>query len=504
MFGNPRFPCSRSASATYFKALISRATKQRRLILPLTLELFSFSPFLSSFPNTPNLHSMSRFELSDRQIASAIDQQRGSAFETRRLNGHSPLNFTSERRSLQGLPISADDYVRNVHSLSPPQQEDGPIQQSRSYNDTWVFPPPDDSLHSHSNGNTMNSAFWNGPGSGTGGSPQEQATNTTNVNGTSSRGVAALSAFNHNQRGLYSARGGSLSNPSVFAQSNGLYSSYSPEFARDAVEPLLHNPPSTATLPLSPASLPALPQGNFDGGYGASHPTPGTQTSHNHSASRSTLWWGELEPWMDEEYAKQVCELMGWDPVSVKIPHAPADPVTGQQPNNPGYCFLTFPAPQQAAAVLQHINNPPGGNQPIMPNSTKPFVLNWASSTSPTPIAQSFSATTPTTNATNNQNQPQKEYSIFVGDLAPETSNSDLVAVFRNPVLGLRNDRAPKFIRPFYSCKSAKIMLDPVTGVSRGYGFVRFTDEADQQRALIEMHGLYCLSRPSKFRLCRT
>jgi hypothetical protein len=28
----------------------------------------------------------------------------------------------------------------------------------------------------------------------------------------------------------------------------------------------------------------------------------------------------------------------------------------------------------------------------------------------------------------------------------------------------------------------------------------RFTDEADQQRALIEMHGLYCLSRPSKCR----
>ncbi|KAJ7841993.1 hypothetical protein B0H14DRAFT_2586553 [Mycena olivaceomarginata] len=91
-----------------------------------------------------------------------------------------------------------------------------------------------------------------------------------------------------------------------------------------------------------------------------------------------------------------------------------------------------------------------------------------------------------------------KEYSIFVGDLAPETSNSDLVAVFRNPVLGLRNDRAPKFIPPFASCKSAKILLDPVTGVSRGYGFVRFTDEADQQRALIEMHGLYCLSRPMR------
>ncbi|KIY46816.1 hypothetical protein FISHEDRAFT_46518, partial [Fistulina hepatica ATCC 64428] len=108
--------------------------------------------------------------------------------------------------------------------------------------------------------------------------------------------------------------------------------------------------------------------------------------------------------------------------------------------------------------------------------------MNWASAVpTPPPAHQNFAATNPQAFS--------KEYSIFVGDLAPETSNSDLVAVFRNP---------PKFIRPFLSCKSAKIMLDPVTGVSRGYGFVRFTDEADQQRALIEMHGLYCLSRPMR------
>ncbi|KAJ7681632.1 hypothetical protein B0H14DRAFT_3677922 [Mycena olivaceomarginata] len=62
--------------------------------------------------------------------------------------------------------------------------------------------------------------------------------------------------------------------------------------------------------------------------------------------------------------------------------------------------------------------------------------------------------------------------------------------------------RAPKFIRPFASCKSAKIMLDPVTGIIGRERMTltdarRFTDEADQQHALIEMHGLYCLSRPS-------
>jgi hypothetical protein len=197
--------------------------------------------------------------------------------------------------------------------------------------------------------------------------------------------------------------------------------------------------------------------------YSSSAATPPSSTS---PLTRSTLWWGELEPWMDEEYAKQVCTIMEWDPVSVKVPHPPPDSLTGQQANNPGYCFLTFPTPAHAASVLTRIHNNGSGTPLTMPNSNKPFLLNWASST---PIPPSVSPAGFTA-----QSQHAKEYSIFVGDLAPEASNSDLVAVFRNPVLGLRNDREPKFIRPFLSCKSAKIMLDPVTGVSRGYGFVRY------------------------------
>ncbi|KAI6013182.1 hypothetical protein BKA83DRAFT_2482419 [Pisolithus microcarpus] len=210
---------------------------------------------------------------------------------------------------------------------------------------------------------------------------------------------------------------------------------------------------------------------------------------------RSTLWWGGLEPWMDEEYAKQVCGLMGWNPVSVKVPSGSGDH-SGQQANNPGYCFLAFSSPACAASALSQVNGGGSEKPALMPNSNKPFLMNWVSSVPGALMAaplQSSSVTPP-----GPQQQYQKEYSIFVGDLAPETSNSDLVAVFRNPLLGLRNDREPKFIRPFLSCKSAKIMLDPVTGVSRGYGFVRFTDEADQQRALVEMHGLYCLSRPMR------
>ena len=192
--------------------------------------------------------------------------------------------------------------------------------------------------------------------------------------------------------------------------------------------------------------------------------------------TRSTLWWGELEPWMDEEYARQVCGLMGWDPVSIKVPNSTSDPALSQQANNPGYCFLTFPTPAHAAAVLAQVNASSAnvnGVSSTMPNSSNPFVMNWASNVN---TASALPSAFPTVlhQSAQHAQQYQKEYSIFVGDLAPETSNSDLIAVFRNPVLGLRSDREPKFIRPFLSCKSAKIMLDPVTGVSRGYGFVRW------------------------------
>ena len=41
-------------------------------------------------------------------------------------------------------------------------------------------------------------------------------------------------------------------------------------------------------------------------------------------------------------------------------------------------------------------------------------------------------------------------------------------------------------------------MTDPISGMSRGYGFVRFAEEADQQRALTEMQGVYCGNRPMR------
>ena len=220
----------------------------------------------------------------------------------------------------------------------------------------------------------------------------------------------------------------------------------------------LHNIPTFSSPPPSSSSSLASPFLSQDNHLNHHNHT---QSVPVNNSSRSTPLWGDLLVWMDEKYAKQVCGLMGWDPVNVvKVPHLAVQPA--------GYCCLTFSTPAHAASVLAQIGTK--SNQSLtVPNSTKP---NW----SPSVLAAPPVPSPPITNPVSLQQQRQQhhqEYSIFVGDLAPETSNYDLVAVFRNPVLGLRNDRAPKSIRPFLSCKSAQVMLDPLTRVSRGYGFVR-------------------------------
>lgn len=102
----------------------------------------------------------------------------------------------------------------------------------------------------------------------------------------------------------------------------------------------------------------------------------------------------------------------------------------------------------------------------------------------------------------------ESEFSIFVGDLSPDLREEDLVTQFLTPppwphnhpfasalihaqqAQGIYQPGAHIGPAPFHSTKSAKIMTDPVTGVSKGYGFVRFALEADCNRALVEMQGV--------------
>ncbi|KAH7102489.1 hypothetical protein BKA62DRAFT_829321 [Auriculariales sp. MPI-PUGE-AT-0066] len=217
-------------------------------------------------------------------------------------------------------------------------------------------------------------------------------------------------------------------------------------------------------------------------------------TTHGQLAPPNFLCLANLEVWMDESFVMSLCKLKGWNDVQVRIQQAAPDLATGQTFLNPGYCILIFPSGAAASAAISQVMQGPGGPT-TMPNCSVPFHLTrWNPVTHPASFLPPQHIHPPSSMP---PAQPE-EFSIFVGDLASDVSNSDLVNVFRNPQSGLQADREPRVIKPFASCKSAKIQLDPITGLSKGYGFVRFTNQEEMKRALIEMPGLYCLSRPMR------
>jgi len=166
-----------------------------------------------------------------------------------------------------------------------------------------------------------------------------------------------------------------------------------------------------------------------------------------------TLWMGEMEPWMDENFIKGIFQTVLGEAVQVKV-------IRDRNSGNAGYCFVEFATPEAAQKALAL-------NGTGVPNSHRSFKLNWASGGG----------------LVDRRDDRGPEYSLFVGDLGPEVNEFVLVSLFQNR---------------FASCKSAKIMTDAVTGQSRGYGFVRFSDEQDQQRALVEMQGVFCGNRPMR------
>lgn len=75
-------------------------------------------------------------------------------------------------------------------------------------------------------------------------------------------------------------------------------------------------------------------------------------------------------------------------------------------------------------------------------------------------------------------NQP--EVSLFIGDLAGSINDVLLFNAF--------SERYPSTLH-------AKVMMDPVTGCSRGYGFVKFGNYTEANRAIIEMNGMKLYGR---------
>ena len=125
-----------------------------------------------------------------------------------------------------------------------------------------------------------------------------------------------------------------------------------------------------------------------------------------------------------------------------------------------GYGFIEFVSHAAAERALQTYNNTP---IPGLPDHL--FRLNWASLGS------------------GDKRDDSPDYTIFVGDLAADVTDYVLLETFR---------------ASYPSVKGAKVVIDRATGRTKGYGFVRFADESEQIRAMSEMNGVPCSSRPMR------
>lgn len=153
------------------------------------------------------------------------------------------------------------------------------------------------------------------------------------------------------------------------------------------LSPTSTSPPSTA-FPSGP--------GSEGGSAGAS---AGASAGGPPGSKGATLHLGDLDVWMDETYVRECCAVMGWDNVTAIKMSRGASPASG-------YCFLTFPSAQEAQRALARFNAQP---PMLMPRSGRTFKLNWG------------------TGLPGLQPRWDGEYSVFVGDLAREVGEADLM-----------------------------------------------------------------------------
>lgn len=112
-----------------------------------------------------------------------------------------------------------------------------------------------------------------------------------------------------------------------------------------------------------------------------------------------------------------------------------------------GYGFLIFDTKENANKALSVLTGQ------TMPETNKKFKLNHA-----------------TFNNRNNEN----EHSVYICELDRTVSAEQLISFFKTK---------------YNSVINGKIIIDPSTKISKGYGFVTFSDEKEKEKALVEMNG---------------
>jgi len=157
-----------------------------------------------------------------------------------------------------------------------------------------------------------------------------------------------------------------------------------------------------------------------------------------------TLYVGNLDPSVTEELIVVLFGQIG-TVKGCKIIHEP-----GHEP----YCFVEFADHQSAAAALAAMNK-----RNCMGREMK---VNWATSPGNAP-----------------KQDTSKHFHIFVGDLSPEIETHTLRDAFA----------------AFGEISDCRVVRDPQTLKSKGYGFVSFVKKSDAENAIAGMNGQWLGTR---------
>ena len=150
----------------------------------------------------------------------------------------------------------------------------------------------------------------------------------------------------------------------------------------------------------------------------------------------STLWMGDIEPWMTREIILESFFECGLKPSSIKM-------IKDHQFNSiKNYCFVNFDSITEANKAIISLN---GKN---IPKTNINFKLNWANK------------------------HCEMNRDLYVGNLPNDIDDLQLFNIFKEK---------------YQSIHHVSIMTD--NGQSKGYGFIQFTDKYDYDKCLKEMNG---------------
>lgn len=180
-----------------------------------------------------------------------------------------------------------------------------------------------------------------------------------------------------------------------------------------------------------------------------------------------SLWLGEVQNDWSEEYVASLFAECG-KRFKVKLMR---DRTTG---SSAGYGFLEFESHADAKEVLDNYADKP------IPGTSLSYTLRWGGGHGRTQRTYAAQPSQPNGLAASAA-AVSTESSIFVGDVDYAVTEAQLQEAFSTR---------------YRTVVSTKLAIDLSTGLSRGFGFVKFSDVAERDRAMTEMNGHVVGSRP--------